>query len=52
MVLEFLGSWFLAPLGLLALLTLVPLIIIYLIKEKPHVQFFPSVRFLMRKKKQ
>src|SRR3989344_2131586 len=51
MVLEFLGSWFLAPLGLLALLTLVPLIIIYLIKEKPHVQFFPSVRFLMRKKK-
>lgn len=51
MVLEFLDSFFLNPLGLIALVSLIPLIIIYLIKEKPKVQFFPSVRFLVKRKK-
>ncbi len=47
----FIEDYFLNPIGLVALASLIPLIIIYLIKEKPKVQFFPSVRFLVKKKK-
>lgn len=47
-----LESFFLNPLGLAALLSLVPLIIIYLIKNKPRRYNFPSVSFMMKAAKE
>ncbi|MBI4176086.1 MAG: VWA domain-containing protein [Candidatus Aenigmarchaeota archaeon] len=49
--LAFLDGFFLNPIGLLALASLIPLIIIYLIKPKPKKQFFPSVTFLFKSPK-
>src|SRR3989338_6075153 len=51
MVLELLSSYFANPVGLLAFLSLIPLIIIYLIRPKPKKQEFPSLAFLMSQKK-
>src|SRR3989338_6103229 len=51
MVLELLSSYFANPVGLLAFLSLIPLIIIYLIRPKPQKQAFPSLAFLMSQKR-
>ena len=45
MVFDILSGIFSNPIGLAALLALIPLIIIYLIRPKPHEQMLPSLIF-------
>lgn len=45
--LDFLGQYFLSPIGLLGLLGLVPLIIFYLVRPKPEERIMPSIQFFM-----
>src|SRR3989338_9234388 len=47
-----LSNYFANPVGLLSFLSLVPLIIIYLIRPKPKKQAFPSLSFLMGSRKE
>lgn len=42
-------KFFLNPIGLFGLAALIPLIILYLIRPKPHQQMIPSLMFLMKK---
>jgi len=50
-ILNLLGSYFLNPIGLLALATVVPLVIFYLVKRKPEKEIMPSMMFFMKDKK-
>ncbi|MFB6154507.1 MAG: VWA domain-containing protein [Haloferacaceae archaeon] len=47
-----LSDVFLAPLGLLALLALVPLVVLYLVRPDPSTRRLPSVRFLTEERRQ
>lgn len=51
MVLEFLSQQFLNPLGLLALLGLVPLLAFYFFRPEPEEKVMPSMTFFMEDKK-
>lgn len=45
--LSVLDQYFLSPVGLVALLGLIPLIIFYLVRPKPEEMIMPSIRFFM-----
>jgi|GEM_PF-430724 hypothetical protein len=45
------SEFFLQPMGLLGLLALVPLIIFYLVRQKPERQIMPAMMFFMKDKK-
>ncbi|MFB6200327.1 MAG: BatA domain-containing protein [Candidatus Nanohaloarchaea archaeon] len=49
--LQSLSGFFLTPIGLLAALGLIPLLIFYLVKKKPEKETMPSMSFFMQKKK-
>ena len=51
-ILSTLGSYFLSPVGLLALLGVIPLVLFYLIKRKPEKEIMPSMMFFMKDKRE
>src|SRR3989344_6144992 len=44
-----LEDFLMSPFGLAALAGIIPLIIVYLIRPRPHEEIIPSLMFLMRK---
>jgi len=48
---DYLGQYFLNPMGLFALLALVPFILYYLIRPKPKDKVIPSLMFLIKKER-